>query len=256
MRAAIAAAGLVALAACSQPMFRPPAGPGLPAPDAGAAWEQATKSCRGAKNLAAALRVSGRAGDESFPSISVDAALDDEGSIYLSAMHTGQALFLLAGRADRATLWLRKDNRAVTDAPAAIIDRMLGVGLAPTRLLAVLTGCAARSFEVRQAERLGRLLRIETADAVVFLEQQQGSWRTHAALVDGFTIQFQREGTSVPQRILIAADPGRPPARLDIRLSEAELNGTLPAGIFTPPAGAANAEPLSLSELRRVGGGD
>ncbi len=238
-------------------MFRPPAGPGLPAPEAPQAWEQATKTCRAAKNFVAALRVSGRTETDSFPAISVDAAVDDQGSIFLSATHTGQSLFLLAGGGDRATLWLRKDNRAVTDAPEAIIDAMLGVGLKPARLLAVLTGCAARSLDVKQAERYGRLLRVETADAIVYLQQQQAGWRTHAAQVDGFTVEYEREGTSVPQRILITADPGRPPARLDVRVSQAELNGTLDAKIFIPPAGAAAADPLSLDELRRAirGGG-
>ena len=256
LRAVLIAAVAVAGSACGAAVFRPPTGPGVPAADGSAAWDEATRTCQGAKNFKAALRVSGRAGDEGFPAISVDAAVDDGGSIYLSATHTGQALFLLVGRSDRATLWLRKEDRAVTDAPAAIIDRMLGVGLAPARLLAVLTGCGARDFEVRQAARLGSLLRIETADATVFLEQQQGAWRTKAAMVDGFTVQYERDGTSVPQRIMITADPGRPPARLDIRVSEAELNGTIDPKIFVPPAGAASATPLALEDLRRVGGGD
>ncbi len=257
-RAPIALAAALALAGCGAPMFRPPAGPGVPAPDATAAWQQATKVCSGARSFVAALRVSGRTADERFPTISIEAALDDQGSIYLSATHTGRSLFLLAGGANRATLWLREDNRAVTDAPGAIIDAMLGVGLSPARLLAVLTGCAARSLDVKQAERFGRLLRVETADAVVYLEEQQGAWRTRAAQVDGFTVQYDQEGTSVPQRILITADPGRPPARLDVRVSQAELNGAVPANTFVPPAAAAAAEPMSLDELRRArrGGGD
>lgn len=257
-RAILALAATMALAGCGAPMFRPPAGPGLPAPDAPAAWQEATKTCSGARSFVAALRVSGRTADDRFPTISVDAAVTDQGSIYLSATHTGRSLFLLAGGAERATLWLREDNRAVTDAPAAIIDAMLGVGLSPARLLAVLTGCAARSLDVKQAERFGRLLRVETPDAVVYLEQQHGAWQTRAAQVDGFTVQYDRDGTSVPQRIVITADPGRPPARLDVRVSQAELNRELEARFFTPPAGAAAADPMSIDELRRArrGGGN
>jgi hypothetical protein len=250
LRAALAAGCLVALAACGHPLFRPPAGPGVPAPEAAGAWEQATKVCRGATTFVAELRVSGRVGDDRFPSLTVESALDNKGSVYLGATYSGQPIFLMAGGADRATLWLRRDNRAVVDAPGAILAELLGVPLSPERLLAVLTGCATRSVEIREADRRGRLLRVVTPDAVVFLEQQQGAWRTRAAQVDGFSVQYTRDGTSVPQRILIDADPGRPRASLDVRVSQAELNGTVEPQHFTPPSAASNAAPLTLAELR------
>lgn len=250
LRASLAAGCVVALAACGHPLFRPPAGPGLPAPDAAGAWEQATKVCRGATSFVAELRVSGRVGDDRFPSLTVASGLDNTGSVYLSATYSSQPIFLLVGAAERATLWLRRDNRAVVDAAGGILTELLGVPLSPERLLAVLTGCATRSVEIREADQRGRLLRVVTADAIVFLEQQQGAWRTRAAQVDGFTVQYERDGTSIPQRILIDADPGRPRASLDVRVSQAELNGTLPPDIFTPPAAAANAAPLTLAELR------
>ena len=240
-------------------MFRPPAGPGIPAPDAAGAWEQATKVCRGANTFVAELRVSGRVGADRFPSLTVESALDNKGSIYLGATYSGQPIFLMAGGADRATLWLRRDNRAVVDAPGAILAELLGVPLSPERLLAVLTGCATRSVDVREADQRGRLLRVVTSDAIVFLEQQQGAWRTRAAQVDGFTVQYERDGTSVPQRILIDADPGRPRASLDVRVSQAELNRTVEPKFFTPPSDASNAAPLTLAELRRAlrnSGGD
>ena len=41
-------------------------------------------------------------------------------------------------------------------------------------------------------------------------------------------------------------------ARLDVRVSQAELNRTIESSVFNTPSGAATAEPMSLDELRRA----
>jgi hypothetical protein len=38
-----------------------------------------------------------------------------------------------------------------------------------------------------------------------------------------------------------------------VRIREAEMNGTVPASVFNPPAGAKGAQPMTLEELRAAG---
>ena len=97
-------------AGCVRAVFVAPAGPGVPAPEAPAAWAEATAGCRSARSFAAALSVSGAWAERVWP-VAIEAAVTADQSIYLSATAVGNAVFVLAGTADQATLWLRRDNR-------------------------------------------------------------------------------------------------------------------------------------------------
>jgi hypothetical protein len=232
-------------------MFVPPTGPGVPAANATDAWTSATTSCRQAKNYVADLRVSGRAGTQSIPGLSVQTALTSDGDIYMSATASGRSIFLLSGTAREATLWLRREDRAVVAPPGAIIEAILGVALPPDRLLSVFSGCITRAFDVTSSTQHDRVLAIQTPDARVYLEPVAAGWRTRAGEVEGFSVELERKTSQWPEKVWIQTAAGRTPAaRLNISVSDAEANGTIPPNVFTPPAGAGRAASMTIEELR------
>lgn len=232
-------------------MFVPPTGPGIPAANASEAWASATANCRQSKNYKALLHVSGRAGGERLWPFSLETALTSDGAIYMGAETSGQSIFVLSGTAKQATLWLRREDRTVVAPPDAIIEAILGVPLPPDRLLAVLTGCITRAFDVTSSAQHNSVLTIQTPDARVYLEPFASGWRTRAGDVDVFTVELANKKSALPDNVWIRTAVGRSPeARLDVKVSDAEINSTIPASFFTPPAGAARAQPMKLEELR------
>lgn len=255
-RAVVAGACALALAstACTRAMFVPPVGPGTPVTDAAAAWTEATTACRSARTYTGALRLSGRAGDQRLWPVSLESAVTSDNAVYLSATVAGRSIFVLAGTAQQAGLWLRADRRVVTARPSEIVEAMIGVALEPRRWLAVLSGCVTGEAEVESAERHGKLLTIRTRDARVHLARQGASWRTVAGEADGFVVEFGWGASQFPKEIWIWSAPGRAPASsLHVSVRDSAINTDVPPAIFRLPAGAAAAVPMSLDELRAAG---
>jgi hypothetical protein len=241
-----------AAASCTRGLFVAPTGPGTPAPEAATAWDQASRGCRDARSFTAALQASGRVAGARLWPIAIQAAVTKDQSIYLSASASGTSLFVLAGTGNRATLWLRREERVVTAAPAEIMDAIIGVSLTPDQLLAALTGCGTRSAGVSQATRHGNLLAIDTADARVYLESRASMWRTRAAETGAFIVEFGWGTGPLPADLWIWSAPNRQPvASLHLSISDGEIDGTIPAGVFQMPAAAATATPITLDELRK-----
>ena len=244
---------VIATAACGRSMFVPPSTPGVPAPDAEQAWKQASSACRDARSYSALLRVSGRVGNERLWPVEIESAVTADQSIYLNAVAGGQTVFVLAGTAGRASLWLRADQRVTTAATSDILDAIIGLSVSPAELLAILAGCVARDMAIVRAERQGQFLTISTKDASVYLTQQAGTWRTHAAVTPSFTIEFGGAPGPAPAEIWMWSAPNAPRASLHLRASEVAINSTIPADVFTLPSAAKAATPLSLEELRASG---
>jgi hypothetical protein len=244
---------LVATAACGgRAMFVPPPSPGDPAPDAGPAWTEAVSVCRDARSYGSILRVSGRVGTERLWPVEIETVVTADQSIYLNAIAGGQTVFVLAGTAGRASLWLRADQRVTTAATGEILDAIIGLSVTPAELLAILAGCVARDTNLVSAERQGRLLAITTKDARVYLTQDKGVWRTHAAITSSFTVEFGGPARP-PSEIWMWSAPDAPRASLHLRASEIAINSAIPADVFSLPAAARAATPLSIEELRASG---
>jgi hypothetical protein len=186
--------------------------------------------------------------------MAVDTAVTADQSIYMGATVAGRSIFVLAGSANRATLWLRREHRVVTAPPAEIIDAVLGVSLPPERLLAIFAGCLTRDVTLTAAAQHGRLLTIDTPDGRIYLERGAAGWQTRAGEAEGFLVEFARETSSFPQKIWIQSAPGRQPqVTLAITVSDLEINGSVPPAVFSLPAAAAGAERMTIDELRAAG---
>jgi hypothetical protein len=232
-------------------MFVPPAGPGRPAPDAPAAWAEVTRHCAPLQSYSAALRVSGRVGDARVWPIGLETAILGDQSIYLGATAAGQSVFVLAGTGDQATLWLRREQRTVTAAPAAIMEALLGMAVTPADLLGVLTACVARTSSPTSAEHHGGLLAIEAGGVRSYLEQRGGRWQVRAAQTRAFTVEYAPVLNPLPEELwLWPAAGARAPAALHLTVTDAHLNESVPPAVFRVPAGAAAALPMTLEDLK------
>jgi outer membrane biogenesis lipoprotein LolB len=146
-RRAIAYGLLIApLGSCAA---RAPARPtGSTAPDSAAieAFNQATRQCAGLKTMTSELRLSGRVGPEKIRG-TLHTGLAAPASVRFEAVAPfGQPFFILAGRDNRATLLLPRDQRVLADAAVAdLLERLTGLSLNANDLRLILTACLAES---------------------------------------------------------------------------------------------------------------
>ena len=243
-----AAVLLVALlsAACA-PAFTPPVGPGVPAPDAAAAWAQATASCRGAKTYSAMLHF-GAVG------ANVQTTVTDDGRVRLGAIVAGRPRFTLAGVRNEATLLLHDDRRVVRAPAAAIVEQLIGTAIGPEDWLAFVSGCVTRSHDIKEAERVGKHLRITTAEGTVYLRQQGGAWQVHGGEVLGLIVDYEFRNSTFPTLLRARSAPGASvETKLTLEAAQFRVNDTVPDELFAPPRAAATASPMTLDELRDTG---
>jgi len=231
-----------------------PTGAAVPAPEAADAWDVATRACRNARVAQAELRLSARAGSCRIPSVRIGVAFDGGRAIALVAQAGGMAVFSLAGPAEQATLFLRDGPRALRAPAADIVEALVGVKLDPARLLAILSGCLSPRPEFLRGARRDGFLEVATADSVAYLEQPAGAaWRLRAGTFDGLQLDYARMGPTSPREIQIRSQPSATGPAISISITEldVDLNPSLPAALFNPPA-TTGASPISLDDLRRT----
>lgn len=246
----------IAAASCGRPAFVLPSGPGVPAPDASAAWTEATSRCSSAQALSAELRLSGRAGTVRIPRATVFTGITSDGQIRLEAPAPfGRPGFLLAGTAQNATLVLRDDR--VVEAPAArILDALVGLSFDPASLLTVLTGCGLSRAPIVDAVRYTDLLAVQTDQGRAFLRSVAGHWRVVAVQRDGLLVDYVHDPSRSevwPRELRLTSLPGRNPAlTLSVSQDQIEVNVPFPPRAFTVtvPAGATA---MTVEELRSAG---
>lgn len=249
-------AGVLAVApGCAARGFVPPSGPGVPAPEAAGALNEAARTCRGASTFRGGTRLSGQVGDEGIGSVGIDTGLTSDGGIFLEARAVGSTIFRLTGTREQATLWLRDDNASLQAAAGDIVEALIGVKLEPNRLLAVLTGCVTRDLAIVEAVRIGRDLVVTTPDAVLYLRQDHGAWRVRGGAFEGL-LAVVVPGAGLPTEIRIQSQPGRVPC-VNLRVSLTpplflnEASTAIDAAIRA--AVPAGARPITLEELRAAG---
>jgi len=236
--------GLLVTTGCGARLFVPPAGPGQPAPEAAAIWNDLTADCRGIESLVVGMRVSG----PGVPSLSITGAITSDGRLRLDARAAGTTQFILFGSAADAAIWLRDGNRVAHGAAEAIVETLVGVRLEPERLLAVLTGCMAKDLTVAEARRYGDRLAVVTSDTRAYLRHGEDGWVAEAALFDRVIVQYDAFDGGWPARILMRSAPGTAVEfRLSIAVSDRRA-GPVAAEAFEPEI-PADAVPVELEAL-------
>jgi hypothetical protein len=255
-RRALATAVLAVLAtttACAARTYTPPAGPGSPAPEAAEALDEAVRACRGATTFAGTTRLSGRVGDDRVPGVGIVTGVTRDGGIRLQARAAGRDIFVLAGRADAATLLLTQDNDVLDERADEIVEALVGVRIGPARLLAMVTGCVTTDATAGEASRVDDTLVITTPGGVIYLVGGDGAWRVRAGRFDGLTLQIDAWGPTFPARMRLSSDPGRTPG-VDLRI---EVEPSRVNDVIAPEAFQVNVPPdarrITLEDLRAAG---
>ena len=240
---------------CATHRFTPPAEPPVPIPDSEAAaiWLEATRQCAEARSYNAEIRPSGRVGGAAVRGLTLFLGLDDQTRVGIEAEAGSRPLFTLKGTTAAATLWLPQENRFVTAAADRILDAIVGLELGASRLLAVFGGCVSSERAIERADRLGEVVRVTTADAVVYLEARDQGWMIRAGAFGDLTVDYPDRQTVWPDRVLIRTIQGRmPEVDLSLEVRERVIDREFPPGTFEVqiPSGAV---PASVEDLRLIG---
>lgn len=243
------AAGLSACAA--RPPARP-AGSGDAHPPAVEEFTTATKQCAGLKTVTAELRLSGRAAGEKIRGTLLT-GLSAPASVRFEAVAPfGRPIFILAGRGDRATLLLPRDEQVLPDAPLAdVLERLTGLRLGAVDLRMLLTGCLADApspDEGRRYDNGWRSVRLGP-DTVAYLRDVNGRPIVVAADAGQWRVDYANVMNGWPRHVRLRSQSGD--VDLTASIDQLEVNTALDDKAFEVdvPAGTAT---ISLDHLRSV----
>jgi hypothetical protein len=268
IRAIVVAACTVAVAGCAARAPVRPTGTETPDPTAVDAFNQATRQCAGLKTVTAELRLSGRAGTERIRG-TLHAGLAAPAALRFEAVAPfGPPVFILAGRGNRATLLLPRDDRVLTDAAVPdVLERLTGLALAADDLRLILTGCLAEPATPAEgrawpggwrAVTVGTgitayVKAVNAAPAVVAADH--GAWRIDYSNHQGGwprTVRIRSAERAPADR---TAAPSRTvtPGGIDITaaIEQLEINSAIDDKAFVvdvPPG----ASPITLDHLRAI----
>jgi hypothetical protein len=244
-----------------------PGGPWTPDDRARAAFDDATRACRGIRTFSAEVAVAGRSVGGRVRGRLV-AGFERPGRVRLEGVAPfGAPAFILAARDERAVLLLPRERRVLAGASAQdVLEALAGLKRNADDLLALLGGCVASGPEPAggSANPSGWLTVELGAGLSAFLRRDGGGWRVlrglqrgnagasppwlveYGEFVSGFpgVIRLQ-EGAAGPEGAPVATD-------LTLRVSQRDVNVAIPAAAFdlAVPAGY---EAMSLDELRGRG---
>lgn len=246
------AIGLVLSACAARAPARPSGTPG-PDPTAIDAFTTATAACQGFRSLTGELSLSGRAAGERIRG-RVIAGLESGGSVRLEGVAPfGPPVFILAGKAERATLLLPREHRVLKDtAVAAVLERLTGLALGADDLRLMVSGCLtdqATPLDGRQWPGGWQAVTL-APDRVAYLRVQQGRPVVIAADYGPWHVDYSEHMTGYPRvvRVRRAND-----ATTDVtaRVGELDVNTTINPLAFTLEV-PSDAEPMTLDQLRSV----
>jgi hypothetical protein len=168
----------------------------------------------------------------------------------------GAPVFIFVSKGGRATLFLPRDNRVLRDAdPAAVVQALTGVSIAPDALAAALDGCGAPAAQVGSGLVYGdgRVMIALASNANVYLDRPGGSWRVIAAVLESYTVEYPEWTGDRPARVRLRTKPGAgATADLSVGVSQVDINTDLDPAAFEVDV-PADAAPITLDELRDAG---
>jgi hypothetical protein len=236
-----------------------PTGPGAPAPDAAAALEQATATCRSFRSLTAEVAASGKVAGSRFRARLVVGVAEPASARLEAVAPFGSPYFILAAADDDTTLLLPRDARVLAHGRSAeVLDAVAGVPLGAADLRAVLTGCAPPVLQP-DGRALGtdwRLVTSADGDAFYLHREKDGQpWQLVATVRPAWRAEYRDRLNGLPRtlRITSASGTGAAGASFDLTLAltQVETNQPLDAGAYRVDV-PRDARPITLDELRHA----
>jgi hypothetical protein len=252
----VAAVAVGAAACAPAPRIAFPAGALIPAPEAVTIWQQTTDACRAAANYGAEIVINGRLAGEKLRSVRLHSGFTRDGRIRLEAVAPiGAPIFVLAGRAERATLTLPHDHRVLVAPVDDIVNALIGLKFTPADWVDVLSGCVGVSDPARASGgRAGADIVISHgANWRALLRKLGADWRVIAGERAEALIEYRSYLGTWPSLARITSTPSAAvPLSINLEITQIFANSTLSDKTFTldvPPG----FEPMTLAELRAIG---
>lgn len=240
------------MAACAARAPARPAGPETPDPSAIDAFNRATKQCAGLKTQTAELRLSGRAGGEPVRGTLI-AGFEAPASLRIEATAPfGQPVVILAGRDNRATLLLPREDRVLRDAPvAAVLERLTGLALNAADLRLILTACLSTPATPSNGRSFAKGWQAVTLDSGVtaYLKTVNGTPVVVAADHGNWRVDYSNHQGGWPRQVRIRSTSGE--VDITAALGELEINTDIDPLAFEV-AVPSDAAPMTLDHLRSV----
>lgn len=243
----------LSLTACAARAPARPSGTPGPDPTATDAFTTATAACRGFRSMTGALSLSGRAAGERIRG-RVIAGLEAGGSVRLEGVAPfGPPVFILAGKAERATLLLPREHRVLEDtAVSAVLERLTGLALGADDLRLMVSGCLvdqATPLDGRQWPGGWQAVTL-APDRVAYLRVQHGRPVVVAADYGPWHLDYAEHLSGYPRVVRVRrANDGT--TDVTARVGELEVNTAINPLAFTLEV-PSDAEPMTLDELRAV----
>ena len=242
-----------------------PAGTATPDPTAADAFAAATASCKGFRSIEGELALSGRAFDERVRG-RVLTGLDAGGHVRLEAPAPfGAPFFILAGRAEMATLVLPRERRVLTNTPvAAVLERLTGLSLGADDLRLIVSGCLverAAPTDGRQwpggwqavtvgPERVAYLRTVQGRPTLVAADY--GPWHVdYSQHVGGFPRVVRVRSAEARSASTVARASADHTVDITARVAQLEVNTQINPRAWDVEV-PSDADPMTLDDLRSI----
>ena len=244
-------------AACAARTPPRPAGTPSPDPAAAEAFVTATAACKGFRSIEGELSLSGRAGGERVRG-RILTGLESGGAVRLEAVAPfGAPFFILAGRAERATLLLPREQRVLKDtAVRDVLERITGLSLGAEDLRLIVSGCLVETPSPSDGRQWGGGWRAVTIgpERVAYLRVQNGQPVLIAADYGPWHIDYSAHAGGFPRVVRVRRAGAQAKAdEIDItaRIEQLQVNTQINplAWNVEVPSGA---DPMTLDELRSI----
>jgi len=257
-RALMAVVIALAAPACAPATMSLPAGTPAPLADL-APLATALDHCDAVTTLTAEIGLSGRAAGQRIRG-TLHAGFAPPDRIRLEAVAPfGGPIFLLAGGGGGATLLLPREDHVLREAdPAAILEAIAGLNVAPADLAAWIGGCPGGARTIGNAGSYGPdWIGADLGDAAqsrVWLRRIAGTWRLAATTSGPLTVEFAEHTGVQPGRIRLRRPEGTGRVAIDLGLAvrQVERGIDLPASAFTLDV-PNDAVAITLDDLRQSG---
>ena len=205
-----ALAGLAGGRCCFPPapreLLRVPSAHPTPDPTAADAFATATAACKGFRSIEGELSLSGRAGGERVRG-RILTGLESGGAVRLEAVAPfGAPFFILAGRAERATLVLPREHRVLKDtAVADVLERLTGLALGADDLRLIVSGCLVERAAPTDGRQWGGGWRAVTIgpDRVAYLRVVNGQPVLTAADYGPWHVDYSAHAGGFPRVVRV-----------------------------------------------------
>jgi hypothetical protein len=239
--------------ACAAKTPPRPVGTPTPDPTAADAFVTATAACKGFRSIEGELSLSGRAGGERVRG-RILTGLESGGAVRLEAVAPfGAPFFVLAGRAERATLILPRERRVLKDTGVSeVLERLTGLSLGAEDLRLIVSGCLVDAAAPTDGRQWGESWRAVTIgpERIAYLRTQNGQPVLTAADYGPWRIDYSAHASGFP-RVVRVRRAGDTAIDITARIEQLEVNTQIDPRAWSVEI-PSDADPMTLDELRTI----